>query len=56
MHRVLALSMLLLAKGAVDAAPKVEPAKFGWYTDYAAGKAEAKRTGKPMLLVFRCEP
>lgn len=30
--------------------------KHGWYSDYAAAKAEAKRTGKPVFLVFRCEP
>jgi opacity protein-like surface antigen len=30
--------------------------KFGWYGDYGAAKAEAKRTGKPIFLVFRCEP
>jgi hypothetical protein len=57
MHRVLVLPVLLLTFGAAEAAaPKVDPAKYGWHTDYAAGKAEAKRTGKPMLLVFRCEP
>ena len=27
----------------------------GWYTDYAAAKAEAKRSGKPMFVTFRCE-
>lgn len=26
------------------------------YDDIAAGFAEAKRTGKPVLLVFRCIP
>ncbi len=35
---------------------KIEPAKFGWHADYSEAKAEAKRTGKPMMLVFRCEP
>ena len=35
---------------------KLDPAKHGWHTDYAAAKAEAKRTGKPIFLVFRCEP
>ena len=30
--------------------------KFGWYSDYNAAKAEAKRTGKPILLIFRCDP
>ena len=57
MHRVLALAVLLTATGAAEAAPpKFDPAKYGWHADYAAAKAEAKRTGKPMLLVFRCEP
>jgi hypothetical protein len=27
-----------------------------WYTDYPTAKAEAKRTNKPLLVVFRCEP
>ena len=56
MHRVLAVSVLLVAAGSASAAPKIEPAKYGWHTDYAAARAEAKRTGKPMMLVFRCEP
>ena len=30
--------------------------KHGWTTNYGAAKAEAKRTGKPIFLVFRCEP
>ena len=57
MHRVLAASaVLLLAQGA-DAQPrKLDPGKYGWHTDLAAAKAEAKRTGKPIFLVFRCEP
>jgi hypothetical protein len=58
MNRVLA-GVALVLLGAADARAqnrKVDPAKFGWHTDYAAAKAEAGRTGKPMLLVFRCEP
>ena len=30
--------------------------KNGWMTDYPTAKAEAKRTGKPIFLVFRCDP
>lgn len=30
--------------------------KNGWFDDYPRAKAEAKRTGKPMFLVFRCDP
>jgi hypothetical protein len=57
MHRVFALLGVLVLTGNADAgAPKPDPTKFGWYTDYIAAKAEAKRTGKPMMLVFRCEP
>jgi hypothetical protein len=37
-------------------AQKPNAKKFGWHTDYAAAKAEARRTGKPIFLVFRCEP
>ena len=57
MNRVLAgLALLLLPAFASAAPPKIEPAKFGWHTDYTAATAEAKRTGKPIFLVFRCEP
>lgn len=37
-------------------AQKVNPQATGWHTDYASAKAEAKRTGKPLFVVFRCEP
>jgi hypothetical protein len=58
MNRLLAGVAVLLVVGVADAqAPrKADPAKYGWHTDYDAGKAEAKRTGKPIFLVFRCEP
>jgi hypothetical protein len=55
MPRVLALSALLSVAGS-SAQPEPDAAKYGWYADYAAGKAEARRTGKPIMLVFRCEP
>ena len=32
------------------------PRSTGWYTDYATARAEAKRTGKPLFVAFRCEP
>ena len=57
MHCVLAAFAILLSSGAANAQPrKLDPAKYGWHTDYAAAKAEARRTGKPIFLVFRCEP
>lgn len=52
-----AFAVLLAAAPAATAQTrKVEPAKYGWHTDYAAARAEARRTGKPIFLVFRCEP
>lgn len=30
--------------------------KFGWLSNYQEGLATAKKTGKPMMLVFRCIP
>jgi len=57
MNRALAALALLLVPVVAEAQQKrVDPARFGWLTDYDAGIKEAKRTGKPMLLVFRCEP
>jgi len=49
---VLALAVL----PACAAPPKLDPARYGWHADYAAATAEAKRTGKPIFLVLRCEP
>jgi hypothetical protein len=57
MHRAVAGLALLMLPGVADARPpKPDATKFGWHTDYAAALAAAKRTGKPIFLVFRCEP
>jgi len=58
MNRVLAGLALVFLPGISDAQPprKADPTKYGWLTDYNAALAEAKRTGKPIFLVFRCEP
>lgn len=57
MSRALAGLVSLLIPSAADARPDpIEPAKFGWHSDHDAARAEARRTGKPILLVFRCEP
>jgi hypothetical protein len=54
MHRLLlSVSVLLFTAGRAPAQPQ---RAFGWQRDYEAGKAEARRTGKPIFLVFRCEP
>ena len=56
MNRVLAGLALAILPAACAAPPKLDPARYGWYADYAAATAEARRTGKPIFLVFRCEP
>ena len=48
------LIVLVLASPAF--AQRKAPSATGWHTDYAAARAEAKRTGKPLFVVFRCEP
>jgi hypothetical protein len=30
--------------------------KFGWLSNYQEGLASAKKSGKPIMLVFRCIP
>jgi hypothetical protein len=54
MSRTLAaLSLLAIAATACAQPPKNRP---GWFSDYESGRAEARKTGKPIFLVFRCEP
>jgi serine protease Do len=53
---LLGCAFALLSSTSVFAQPKSDPRKAGWLSDYAAAKAEAKRTGKPILIIFRCEP
>jgi hypothetical protein len=47
---------LFTCLAALTLAAKPDPKQYGWFTDYAAAKAEAKKTSKPMMVVFRCEP
>jgi hypothetical protein len=32
------------------------PAKNGWYSDYPTARAVAQKAGKPLFVVFRCQP
>jgi hypothetical protein len=40
----------------VMAAEPRHPKYRDWISDYDAGRALAVKTGKPMLVVLRCEP
>jgi hypothetical protein len=33
-----------------------EALEHGWLSNYRAAKDEAKRSGRPIMLVFRCVP
>jgi hypothetical protein len=55
-NRALAGLALVLLPASAAAAPKADPARYGWHTDLGAATTEAKRTGRPIFLVFRCEP
>ena len=53
MRTAVVVSLLVVAPAF---AQKVNPKATGWHTDYAAARAEARRTGKPLFVTFRCEP
>ena len=56
----LAVGFLVLAGGPLAAQPKGRdfdsPARNGWLSSLSEGKAEAKKTGKPLMAVVRCVP
>lgn len=58
MFRIAAVGLfaLLSTSDAFAQGKSKDANKFGWIGDFNAAKAEAKRTGKPIFLVFRCEP
>jgi hypothetical protein len=47
---VLFSTVALLAGARDEQAPPVE-----WHEDYDAARALARKTGKPLFVVFRCE-
>lgn len=53
MRSILVLGLLLLSG---LHSPVFAQKTNGWHNELAPGLAEAKRTGKPIFLVFRCEP
>jgi len=52
-----ALNLLAIAALFLPSAPAQEGAEgIQWLDNYPKALAEAKRTGKPIFLEFRCEP
>jgi hypothetical protein len=56
----LAAAGCLLAAGNVLASDSQKIGKLaiqkGWLSDYRQGLAEARKTGRPLFVVFRCQP
>ncbi len=48
--------ILLEAQADLAWAQNVGKTRKGWLADYAAARALARQSGKPLLVVFRCEP
>lgn len=61
MNRYVLIGMVgfgLATSGLVHAqspASKVAPQK-GWHTTLETARAQAQKTGKPMMVIFRCDP
>jgi len=65
MRKVL-FGLLVLAVGGLMASPvyaqrgrgpsQLDVSRNGWMGDYRQAKDQAQKTGKPMMLVFRCVP
>ena len=51
----LGLGLLVLVPGTVQPQGK-KRARINWHSDYFAARALTRKTGKPMMVVFRCEP
>jgi hypothetical protein len=52
---ILALGLYAGVGSAQSPTSKVAPSK-GWLNELNAAKAQAVKTGKPMMVVFRCDP
>ena len=54
--RVKELALLLLLLPGASFAQEAEDGLIGWFENYDEAIAEAKKTGKPIFLEFRCSP
>jgi hypothetical protein len=53
--RSIGLTTLTMFGATLALAAPPDPKKTGWFLDFAQAKAEARHTGKPLLVVLRCE-
>ncbi len=59
---LLALGFVVLADASLFAQPRggrrgdPQASRYGWLPTLAEGKAQARKSGKPLLVVIRCVP
>lgn len=53
---LLGLSLLAVGSRAAGQPPAEAAKQAGWFTDYPAARAAARSSGKPLFVVFRCQP
>ncbi len=51
-----ALLSILLLTATAFCATAADSERFPWLTDLTAAREQAATQGKPLLIVFRCEP
>ena len=54
-YAIAALSVLAVA-GPTFAQREESGARYGWLSSLEAGKSEARRSGKPLMVAIRCVP
>ena len=52
----LAVGCVMLAHTQAQGPKSQLAVKHGWLLNYEQGRALARKTGKPLMVVFRCEP
>lgn len=58
-HFILTAGVLLASAGvgiAQNSTASKAAAQKGWLMNLDAARAQAQKTGKPMMVVFRCDP
>ena len=53
---LLGLAFLGVGGKVIGQHPEPAAKQAGWLTDYQAARAVARSSGKPLFVVFRCQP
>lgn len=54
--RILPLVVMALCFGSPATVAAAQDNELTWHESYAAARAEAESTGKPLFVAFRCVP